>query len=69
MYLAGAAEGENAELTNGVPVTEDEIEKDIGKRDSWRRKKPEIRFTAPPRPRQEEKRIKKALSICKQWLE
>jgi hypothetical protein len=69
MYLAGAVEGENAELTNGVPVLEDEVERDIGGRDTWRRKKPQARFAPPARPREAEEQIQKALSICKKWLD
>ena len=73
MYLAGGPDGENAELTNGVPVSDSEMFRDIGNPDDWRRRKP-VRFRAsyPPelrkRPPQAEKEILQALSVCEQWL-
>lgn len=67
-YLAGAPEGENAELTNGVPVSEEEVFRDIGSPDKWRRRRP-VRYAYLPRPREAEIQIQNALSVCKEWLE
>ena len=67
-YLGGAAEGENAELTNGVPVSEEEVLRDIGTPETWRRRKP-AQYAFSSRPRDAEMQIQKALSICKRWLD
>jgi hypothetical protein len=67
-YLSGDSEGENAELTNGVSVTKDEMLKDVGSPDSWRRKKP-ARYAISPRPPDAEIEIEKALSICRTWFD
>jgi len=66
MYIGGAADGENAELTNGVPISEAAIFDDIGTPDTWRRKPP--KYAALSRPREAEIEIQKALSICREWL-
>jgi hypothetical protein len=67
-YIAGGAEGENAELTNGVVVSEEEVLKDIGSPDTWRRKKP-ARYAISSRPRSAEIEIERALSICRSWFD
>jgi hypothetical protein len=67
-YLAGGTEGENAELTSGVAVTEEEVYQDVGGPETWRRRKP-AKFAASVRPRDAEIQIEKALSICKSWLD
>jgi hypothetical protein len=70
-YLVGAAEGENAELTNGVPISEEEVLRDIGTPDTWRRRKPAkpAQYAAAKRPREAEIQIMRALSICRTWLD
>jgi hypothetical protein len=72
-YIAGAADRENAELMNGVSISEEEVFRDIGNPKDWRRRKPVrfaamvSRFTAARRPHEEEKKISKALSR-REWL-
>lgn len=66
-YIAGDQNNENVELMNGVPVSEEEIHRDIGTPDSWRYLKP-MRFSGEQRPRDEDTRITNALAICRDWL-
>jgi hypothetical protein len=67
-YLVGGTEGENAELVNGIPISEEDVFKDIGTPDQWRRRKP-ARYAFPSRSRDAEAQIQNALAICQQWLE
>lgn len=68
VYLAGAVDGENAELTTGVPVSEAEVFQDVGKPESWRRRKP-AQFESLARSSEADRQIEKALAICKQWFQ
>jgi hypothetical protein len=68
MYLAGAEQGENAELTNGVPIDEKDVVRDIGSPNTWRLRKPP-RYAVSPRSLEVEGQIQRLLSVCRQWLE
>jgi hypothetical protein len=68
-YIAGADAGENAELMNGIPVTIEEIEKDIGTTTQWRFAKPAGILSFPSRPADAESIILRALAISDEWLE
>ena len=68
MYIGGATEGENAELTNGVPVSKEAVFADIGTPETWRRRKP-AKCAAVSRPREAEVQIQNALSVCKEWFD
>ena len=67
-YIAGDEIGENAELMNGIPVSEEEIYGDIGPPDKWRYSRPAMRFSPDRRPDKAAAQIESALAICREWL-
>jgi hypothetical protein len=66
-YIYSRDKAEDLELMDGVAVSDEDLYREIGRPDEWRRSSPRERERITSRPESAVREIHEALQLCRQW--